>query len=60
MVLLISIGAIIYEAIHRFINPQPIPGAIISIVAGVGFIINAITALMFLSRFGKKSTLGLM
>jgi cobalt-zinc-cadmium efflux system protein len=48
MVLLISIGAIIYEAIHRFINPHPIPGTIISIVAGIGFIINAITALMFL------------
>jgi cobalt-zinc-cadmium efflux system protein len=48
MVLLVSIGAIIYEAIHRFLNPEPIPGTTISIVAGVGILINAITALLFL------------
>lgn len=48
MVLLVSIGAIIYEAIHRFLNPQPIPGTTISIVAGIGIVINTITALLFL------------
>jgi len=48
MVLLVSIGAIMYEAIHRFLNPEPIPGTTISIVAGIGIIINTITALMFL------------
>ena len=26
MVLLVSIGSIAYEAIHRFLNPEPIPG----------------------------------
>ena len=48
MVLLVSIGAIAYEAIHRFLNPEPIPGTTIAIVAGIGIIINTITALMFL------------
>jgi len=48
MVLLVSIGAIIYEAIHRFLNPEPLSGITISIVAGIGIVINAVTALMFL------------
>jgi cobalt-zinc-cadmium efflux system protein len=48
VVLLVSIGAIAYEAIHRFLHPQPIPGTIIALVAGIGIIINAISALMFL------------
>ena len=48
MILLVSIGAIIYEAIHRFINPEPVSGTTISIVAGIGIVINGLTALMFL------------
>jgi len=47
MVLMVSIGAIIYEAAHRFLNPEPMPGNIIAIVAGIGIVINATTALMF-------------
>lgn len=47
VVLLVSIGAIGYESIHRFLQPEPLPGFTISIVAGIGIIINAVTALMF-------------
>src|SRR5437868_6396118 len=47
-VLLASIGAIIYEAIHRFLNPEPMPGNTIAWVAGIGVIINALTAFMFM------------
>ena len=47
MILLVSIGAIIYEAAHRFLNPEPIEGTTIAIVAGAGIIINSVTALMF-------------
>lgn len=47
-VLLVSIGAILYEAIHRFLNPEPLSGITISIVAGIGIVINVVTALMFL------------
>jgi cobalt-zinc-cadmium efflux system protein len=47
MVLMVSIGAIIYEAAHRFFNPEPLPGTTIAIVAGIGIAINALTALMF-------------
>lgn len=48
VVLLVSIGAIVYEAVHRFLNPEPLPGGIIAIVAGIGIIINAFTAFLFL------------
>jgi cobalt-zinc-cadmium efflux system protein len=48
VILLVSIGAIAYEAIHRFFNPEPLPGFTIAIVAGIGIAINAITAIMFL------------
>jgi len=48
VILLISIGAIGFEAIHRFLNPQPLPGITIAIVAAIGIIINTITALMFM------------
>ncbi len=47
VLLLVSIGAIIYEAIQRFLHPEPVPGLIISIVAGIGIFINATTALLF-------------
>ena len=48
VVLLVSIGAITYEALHRFLNPEPLPGFTIAIVAGTGIVINTVTALMFL------------
>jgi cobalt-zinc-cadmium efflux system protein len=46
-ILLISIGAILYESIHRLILPEPLPGKTISIVAAVGIVINTVTALLF-------------
>ena len=46
--ILVSIGAIAYEAFHRFMNPEPLPGTTIAIVAGVGIVINAFTAFLFL------------
>lgn len=49
-ILLLSIGAIGYEAVHRLIEPDrlPPPGKIISIVAAIGIGINAVTALLFM------------
>ena len=49
LILLIAIGAIIWEAIGRFNNPQVIPGKMVMIVAGIGVIINAVTAILFFS-----------
>jgi cobalt-zinc-cadmium efflux system protein len=47
-VLLLSLGAIGYEAVHRLMIPEPLPGKTISIVAAVGIVVNAVTALLFL------------
>ncbi len=56
-ILLISIGAILYESIHRLILPEPLPGKTISIVAAIGIVINTITALLFFRN--KKSDLNI-
>ncbi len=53
MILLVSIGAIAYEAVQRFFNPEPLPGKTIAIVAGIGILINTATALMFLKNKEK-------
>lgn len=48
VVLLISIGGITFEAIHKSFDPVPMPGKTIAIVAGIGILINGATALLFL------------
>jgi len=53
VILLISVGAIVYAAFQRFSHPLPLPGKTIAIVAGIGIVINFVTALMFLK---KKNT----
>ena len=56
-VLLLSLGAIGYEAVHRLMIPQPLPGKTISIVAAIGILVNAVTALLFLRN--KESDLNI-
>jgi cobalt-zinc-cadmium efflux system protein len=47
-ILLISLGAIGYEAVHRLMTPESaLPGKTISIVAAIGIGINAFTAMLF-------------
>ena len=53
VVLLISIGAIAYNAVLRFIHPEPLPGMTIAIVAGIGILINSGTALLFMRQKDK-------
>lgn len=53
VILLISIGAIGYEAIFRFQNPEPIPGKIIAIIAVIGIVINGGSALLFFRQKDK-------
>lgn len=47
IVLLVSIGAIGYEALLRFNSPEPLPGMTIAWVSAIGILINGISALMF-------------
>lgn len=47
VILLISIGAIGYEAIFRFAHPHPLPGVTIAIIAAIGIVVNGVSAFMF-------------
>ncbi len=47
VIFLISIGAIGYEAIFRFQNPQPLPRKTIAIIAAIGIVVNGYSAFMF-------------
>lgn len=47
IILLISLGAIIYEAFGRLFQPQQLPGISIAIVAAIGIVINAVSAWLF-------------
>ncbi len=53
VILLVSIGAIAYEAINKSFHPEPMPGSTIAIVAGIGILINGTTALFFRSEKDK-------
>lgn len=53
MVLLLSIGAIVYEAIQRFFKPEPVQGTTIAIIAGIGIVVNAASALLFMRNKEK-------
>ncbi len=57
MFLLVSIGAIIFEAIHRLFNPSVTSGGTIAIVAAIGILINSVTAVMFFSNRNKDINL---
>lgn len=50
--LLLTVGAISWEAIHRLGAPQPVAGRTVMIVAAVGILVNGITAWLFAS--GRK------
>lgn len=57
VILLIAVGAITVEAIRKFIEPEPVAGNVIMLVAGIGVVINTITALLFVS--GRKKDLNI-
>ncbi|MDR7152867.1 cobalt-zinc-cadmium efflux system protein [Hydrogenophaga palleronii] len=55
LLLLVAMGALIWEAVGRLISPDPsasAEGATIMVVAGIGIVVNTITALLFM-RGGK-------
>lgn len=57
MLLAIAIGAILFETIHRMLEPAPVEGMTMIVVAGIGIIINTFTALMFMR--GRKDDLNI-
>jgi cobalt-zinc-cadmium efflux system protein len=48
LLLIFACGAIAFEAVRRFAEPAPVGSTTIMIVAGIGFVINLGTALLFM------------
>ncbi|MDR2140017.1 MAG: cation diffusion facilitator family transporter [Tannerella sp.] len=48
VILLVAAGIIIAESIDKFLRPQPLHGGAIAAVAGVGVMVNAFTAWLFM------------
>ncbi len=57
ILLLVAIGGIAWEAIGRLKDPHSVTASTVMIVAGIGIVINGVTALLFMS--GRKSDLNL-
>ena len=53
--LLVAIGAITFETIHRLADPAPVEGMTMIVIASIGIAINAGTALLFMR--GRKHDL---
>ena len=47
-ILIAAIGAIVWESIQRLLHPQPVDGGVVAWVAGIGIIVNAFTAWLFM------------
>ena len=57
ILLLVALGGISWETVGRFSHPKPVEGMTVIIVAGIGVVINTITALLFIS--GQKHDLNI-
>lgn len=59
LLLVVAIGAIGWEAIRRFTDPEPVGGATVMIVAAIGIVVNGVTAWLFASgRHGDLNIRG--
>lgn len=57
VILLIGIGGIGFEAVRRLVQPEPVRGGVMAIVAAAGIIINAFTAFLFIKDKDKDLNL---
>jgi cobalt-zinc-cadmium efflux system protein len=48
VLLLVACGGILWEAWHRFTDPQPVAGPTMIVVAFIGVVINTLTAILFI------------
>lgn len=46
--LFVAVGAILFETMRRLLDPQPVEGMTMIVIAGIGVAINTATALLFL------------
>jgi len=54
VILLIAVGGIGWEAVQRFLHPVETQGGVIALVAGIGIVINSISALVFFRNKDKE------
>jgi cobalt-zinc-cadmium efflux system protein len=57
ILLLVVVGGISFEALRKFLHPEPVPGIIMMFVACAGVVVNGITALLFFK--GKDKDLNI-
>ena len=57
ILLMIAVGAITFEAVRKLIQPEPVVGTTMMIVAGIGVVINAVTAMLFMK--GREKDLNI-
>jgi len=55
--LLLAVGAIVWESVKRLAHPVPVGGKTVIMVAAIGMVVNTVTALMF--RSGRKNDLNI-
>ena len=48
LLLLVAMGSLAWEALHRLQSPVPMAGITIMVVAGIGIVVNTATALLFM------------
>jgi cobalt-zinc-cadmium efflux system protein len=48
VLLLVTVGAVAWEAVERLRAPEPVPGLTLVVVAGIGVVVNAVSALAFM------------
>jgi len=57
LLLLVALGVIVWEAVHRLAEPSATPGLPLIVVAGVGVAVNTATALLFVR--GRRADVNL-
>jgi cobalt-zinc-cadmium efflux system protein len=57
LLLLVAMGSLAWEAVHRLQSPQPVEGVTIMVVAAIGIVVNTATALLFMR--GRKTDLNI-
>lgn len=53
VILLVAVGIILGESIDKLFHPRPVNGDAVAWVAGIGVVINAVTAWLFMKEKGK-------
>lgn len=57
LLLFVAVGVIGWDAVRKFSSPEPVAGVQVMIVAGIGVVINTLTALLLMK--GQKSDLNI-